>query len=191
MFGSWACPGERWLNEGWAPCCARSTRASARASAASRRCSASEPAGVMAKEITTPGSGQIKALFVSAGNPVLSVPNGDELEDALRRPGPDGRPRPLRQRDDRALRLRAARHHDVRARRLPADVPDPPGHPVPAGHRGGRRAGRAGAHGVGDHRRPDDADVAAHTGVRRAGCRAKGVGAVRRSAARRGCSSTR
>ena len=45
---------------------------------------ASEPAGVMAKEITTPGPGQIKALFVSAGNPVLSVPNGDELEAAMR-----------------------------------------------------------------------------------------------------------
>ena len=37
----------------------------------------------MAKEITTPGDRQIKALFVSAGNPVLSVPNGDELEAAF------------------------------------------------------------------------------------------------------------
>lgn len=36
----------------------------------------------MAKEITTPGRGQIRALFVGAGNPVLSVPNGDELEAA-------------------------------------------------------------------------------------------------------------
>jgi anaerobic selenocysteine-containing dehydrogenase len=44
----------------------------------------SEPAGVMAKEIATPGRGQVRALLVSAGNPVLSVPNGDELEDALR-----------------------------------------------------------------------------------------------------------
>ena len=43
----------------------------------------SEPAGVMAKEITTPGRGQVRALFVSAGNPVLSVPNGNELEEAL------------------------------------------------------------------------------------------------------------
>ena len=43
----------------------------------------SEPAGVMAKEITTDGPGQIKALLVSAGNPVLSVPNGPELERAL------------------------------------------------------------------------------------------------------------
>ncbi|HEX5147236.1 MAG TPA: molybdopterin-dependent oxidoreductase, partial [Conexibacter sp.] len=43
----------------------------------------SEPATLMAKEIATPGPGQVKALFVSAGNPVLSVPNGDELEAAL------------------------------------------------------------------------------------------------------------
>lgn len=41
------------------------------------------PASVMAKEITTPGRGQLRALFVSAGNPVLSVPNGTELADAL------------------------------------------------------------------------------------------------------------
>lgn len=43
----------------------------------------SEPAPLMAKEIVTPGRGQIRALFVSAGNPVLSVPNGDEIEAAL------------------------------------------------------------------------------------------------------------
>jgi formate dehydrogenase len=41
------------------------------------------PASVMAKEITTPGAGQIRALFVSSGNPVLSVPNGAELERAM------------------------------------------------------------------------------------------------------------
>jgi formate dehydrogenase len=41
------------------------------------------PASVMAKEITTPGDGQIRAMFFSAGNPVLSVPNGDELEAAI------------------------------------------------------------------------------------------------------------
>ncbi len=42
-----------------------------------------EPASLMAKEIATPGPEQVRALFVSAGNPVLSVPNGDELEAAL------------------------------------------------------------------------------------------------------------
>ncbi len=41
------------------------------------------PASVMAKEMTTPGPGQLRALFVSAGNPVLSVPNGAELSSAL------------------------------------------------------------------------------------------------------------
>ena len=41
------------------------------------------PASLMAREITTPGEGQIRTLFVSSGNPVLSVPNGDELERAL------------------------------------------------------------------------------------------------------------
>ena len=42
------------------------------------------PATVMAEEITTPGPGQIRALFVSSGNPVLSIPNGPELEQAMR-----------------------------------------------------------------------------------------------------------
>jgi anaerobic selenocysteine-containing dehydrogenase len=41
------------------------------------------PATLMAKEITTPGEGQIRALFVSSGNPVLSVPNGAVLEAAM------------------------------------------------------------------------------------------------------------
>jgi formate dehydrogenase len=39
----------------------------------------------MAKEITTPGEGQLRALFVSSGNPVLSVPGSEELEAALGR----------------------------------------------------------------------------------------------------------
>jgi anaerobic selenocysteine-containing dehydrogenase len=41
------------------------------------------PATLMAKEITTPGEGRMRALFVSAGNPALSVPNGPELEEAM------------------------------------------------------------------------------------------------------------
>jgi hypothetical protein len=44
----------------------------------------SEPAGIMAKEIATAGPGQVRALFVSAGNPVLSVPNGEELVEAMK-----------------------------------------------------------------------------------------------------------
>ena len=41
------------------------------------------PASLMAKEILTPGRGQMRAMFVSAGNPVMSVPNGTELEGAM------------------------------------------------------------------------------------------------------------
>jgi formate dehydrogenase len=41
------------------------------------------PAVLMPREITTPGERQIRALFVSAGNPVLSVPDGDALEEAF------------------------------------------------------------------------------------------------------------
>jgi anaerobic selenocysteine-containing dehydrogenase len=43
------------------------------------------PAALMAEEILTEGPGQLRALFVSAGNPVLSVPNGPKLEQALGR----------------------------------------------------------------------------------------------------------
>jgi formate dehydrogenase len=41
------------------------------------------PATLLPDEITTPGKGQIRALFVSAGNPVLSVPDGTALEEAF------------------------------------------------------------------------------------------------------------
>jgi anaerobic selenocysteine-containing dehydrogenase len=41
------------------------------------------PATLLPQEITTPGKGQIRALFVSAGNPVLSVPDGTALEQAF------------------------------------------------------------------------------------------------------------
>jgi anaerobic selenocysteine-containing dehydrogenase len=41
------------------------------------------PATLLPDEITTPGRGQIRVFFVSAGNPVLSVPDGDALERAL------------------------------------------------------------------------------------------------------------
>ena len=41
------------------------------------------PASLLPREITTPGELQVRALFVSAGNPVLSVPDGDALEEAL------------------------------------------------------------------------------------------------------------
>ncbi|MGI8559214.1 MAG: molybdopterin-containing oxidoreductase family protein [Solirubrobacteraceae bacterium] len=41
------------------------------------------PAALIAQEIDTPGEGQLRALVVSAGNPVLSVPDGVDLSRAL------------------------------------------------------------------------------------------------------------
>jgi anaerobic selenocysteine-containing dehydrogenase len=41
------------------------------------------PVSTMAEEILTPGEGQIRALLTSCGNPVLSTPNGGQLERAL------------------------------------------------------------------------------------------------------------
>lgn len=41
------------------------------------------PVAVLAEEILTQGEGQIKALVTSCGNPVLSTPNGGQLERAL------------------------------------------------------------------------------------------------------------
>jgi anaerobic selenocysteine-containing dehydrogenase len=41
------------------------------------------PAVCLAEEIDAPGEGQLRALFTVAGNPVLSLPNGDRLADAL------------------------------------------------------------------------------------------------------------
>ncbi len=41
------------------------------------------PAALLPREIETPGRRQIRALFVSAGNPVLSVPDGAGLERAF------------------------------------------------------------------------------------------------------------
>ncbi|MGZ5363858.1 MAG: molybdopterin-dependent oxidoreductase [Mycobacterium sp.] len=83
MFGRFGLPGERWL--GKAGGALLRTIYSRRRSRIGGFPSVlgSEPAGVMAKEITTAGRGQVRALLVSAGNPVLSVPNGDELETAL------------------------------------------------------------------------------------------------------------
>jgi anaerobic selenocysteine-containing dehydrogenase len=43
------------------------------------------PVAVLAEEIETEGPGQIRALVTSAGNPVLSTPNGARLDRALSR----------------------------------------------------------------------------------------------------------
>ncbi len=41
------------------------------------------PVSVMAEEMLTPGKGQVRALVTSCGNPVLSTPNGQQLDKAL------------------------------------------------------------------------------------------------------------
>lgn len=41
------------------------------------------PAAALAEEIDTAGEGQIKAMITIAGNPVLSAPDGDRLDNAL------------------------------------------------------------------------------------------------------------
>ena len=110
------------------------------------------PASLMAKEITTPGEGRMRALFVSAGNPVLSVPNGDELAAAIGEPRPLRRDRHLHERDGPARRLRPAGDDVPRARGPAAAVPVAVHEAVHQHDRGGRRAGRRGPPGVGDHR---------------------------------------
>ncbi|HRI71906.1 MAG TPA: molybdopterin oxidoreductase family protein, partial [Polyangium sp.] len=41
------------------------------------------PVATLAEDILEPGAGQIRALVTSAGNPVLSTPNGTKLDEAL------------------------------------------------------------------------------------------------------------
>jgi len=41
------------------------------------------PGGILADEILTPGRGQVRALFVTGGNPMLTMANGGRLRDAF------------------------------------------------------------------------------------------------------------
>jgi anaerobic selenocysteine-containing dehydrogenase len=41
------------------------------------------PVAALAEEILTPGEGQIRTLITSCGNPVLSTPNGEQVDKAL------------------------------------------------------------------------------------------------------------
>jgi anaerobic selenocysteine-containing dehydrogenase len=76
----------------------------------------------------------------------------------------------------------AAGRDDVRARRLPAAIPDAAAHPVPPGHRGRHRTGRASPCRVGGHRRDHPPAVAPHARFDGDGGDAEGVGAFRCSA---------
>jgi anaerobic selenocysteine-containing dehydrogenase len=42
------------------------------------------PVSVLAEEIETPGEGQVRALITAAGNPIVSTPNSERLERAVR-----------------------------------------------------------------------------------------------------------
>jgi anaerobic selenocysteine-containing dehydrogenase len=46
-------------------------------------CLGEVPVALLAEEILTPGKGQIRAMVMLAGNPVLSFPNGSRLETAF------------------------------------------------------------------------------------------------------------
>ena len=45
--------------------------------------SGTQPGGALAAEITTPGQGQIRALFLDSGNPVMAYPDGEQTVAAL------------------------------------------------------------------------------------------------------------
>ncbi len=43
------------------------------------------PGGLLADEILTPGKGQVKALFVTGGNPLITMPNSQKLREAFQK----------------------------------------------------------------------------------------------------------
>ena len=83
VFSSMHTVGQRWQNVAMGALMRRSYRRKRSRIGGIPSAIGSEPAALMAKEITTPGDRRIRAMFVSAGNPVLSVPNGEELEAAF------------------------------------------------------------------------------------------------------------
>ena len=83
VFGSLGIPGESLVVKGFGALLRRGYRRHRTRVGGFGRVVRTEPATLMAKEIEESGEGQIRALFVSAGNPVLSVPNGPALSDAM------------------------------------------------------------------------------------------------------------
>ncbi|MDH6244678.1 molybdopterin-dependent oxidoreductase [Mycobacterium sp. OTB74] len=83
VFSSMETVGGRWQNTMMGLVLRRSYRRSRSRIGTMPNAIGTEPAALLAKEIATPGERQLRALFVSAGNPVLSVPNGPELESAF------------------------------------------------------------------------------------------------------------
>jgi anaerobic selenocysteine-containing dehydrogenase len=83
VFGTLGIPGQRWVMKAMGAGARRSYERKRSRIGGFASVAAAEPAALMAKEISVPGDRQIRALFTSAGNPVLSVPNGEELEAAV------------------------------------------------------------------------------------------------------------
>lgn len=83
VFSTLGMPGQKWLMRVMGAGARRGYERKRSRIGGFRSVAAAEPAALMAKEISVPGDRQIKALFTSAGNPVLSVPNGEELEAAV------------------------------------------------------------------------------------------------------------
>ncbi|MHC9293073.1 molybdopterin-containing oxidoreductase family protein [Mycobacterium sp. LTG2003] len=83
VFSTLGMPGQKWGSMAMGASLRRSYRRKRTRVGGFRSVIGAEPAALMAKEISTPGLRQIKAMFIGAGNPVLSVPNGDELEAAF------------------------------------------------------------------------------------------------------------
>ncbi|MBU9764310.1 molybdopterin-dependent oxidoreductase [Mycobacterium sp. TNTM28] len=83
VFSTLGIPGQKWGSMAMGASLRRSYRTKRTRVGGFPLVIGAEPAAFMAKEMTTPGRGQVKAMFIGAGNPVLSVPNGLELEDAL------------------------------------------------------------------------------------------------------------
>lgn len=83
VFSTLGIPGQKWGSKLMGASLRRTYRTKRTRIGGMRTVIGAEPAALMAKEITTPGQRQIRAMFVGAGNPVLSLPNGAELEDAL------------------------------------------------------------------------------------------------------------
>lgn len=83
VFSTMGMPGNRWAMKVVGAVTRRAYRRKRTRIGGFGAVASAEPAALMAKEITEVDERQIKALFVSAGNPVLTVPNGNELEAAL------------------------------------------------------------------------------------------------------------
>ncbi|CRZ15344.1 molybdopterin-dependent oxidoreductase [Mycolicibacterium neworleansense] len=83
VFSTLGIPGQKWGSMAMGAALRRSYRNKRTRVGGFRAVIGAEPAAFMAKEITTSGRRQVKAMFIGAGNPVLSVPNGLEMEQAL------------------------------------------------------------------------------------------------------------